>query len=324
MDASTRAIQRVTVIGTGMMGPGIAMCFAAGGKQVTLAARGKVSLARGRSNLESCLRDLEAEELLTAGEVSAAMGRVDFSTDIPGAAAGSDLVVESIAEDLAAKQALFAELDKVCTLGTIIASNTSGLRITDISALMSHPERAATTHFWLPPHLMPLVEIVKGGRTSDETAQALKAVLTEIGKRPVVVRKDVPGQLGSRLLSAITREAMYIVQEGIASAEEVDTAIKTGLGLRFPVFGPLDHADVAGLDLVLAVHSYLFKELCNATEPLPILKEKVENGDVGARAGHGFYDWTQRDVAQTKAARDAFIKARLKDLYPPRRAPAQG
>ncbi len=318
MSTERSTIQQVTVIGTGMMGPGIATCFAMGGKQVTLAARSESSLGKGRSGLEGCLRDLEAEQLLTGEGVSAALERVEFSTDILGAAARSDVVVESIAEDLAAKQLLFGELDKACPLETIITSNTSGLRITDISARMNHPERAATTHFWLPSHLMPLVEIVKGERTSDETAKTLMALLAGIGKRPVVVRKDVPGQLGNRLLSAITREAMYIVQEGIASAEEVDIAIKTGLGLRFPVFGPLDHADVAGLDLVLAVHSYLFKELCNATEPLPILRSKVENGDVGAKSGHGFYDWTERDVAQTKAARDAFIKARLKDLYPPR------
>lgn len=312
------SIERVTVIGMGMMGPGIAMCFAAGGRQVTMTGRTEASLGRGHAVLEACLRDLEGEGLLSAAAVSGALGRVKLSTDTLAAAAGSELVVESIVEDLPTKRALFAELDRVCPPSTIITSNTSGLRITDISAGMARPERAATTHFWLPPHLMPLVEIVKGERTSDETALALKAVLTEIGKRPVVVRKDVPGQLGSRLLSAITREAMYIVQEGIASAEEVDTAIKTGLGLRFPVFGPLDHADVAGLDLVLAVYSYLFKELCNATEPLPILTKKVEDGDVGARTGHGFYDWTQRDAAETKAARDAFIKARLKDLYPPR------
>ncbi len=318
MSTETPATQRVTVIGTGMMGPGIAMCFAVGGKQVTLAARSESSLGKGRSALDACLRDLEAEQLLTADDVSTALGRVEFSTDILVTAARSDLVVESISEDLAAKQLLFEELDDVCPPETIITSNTSGLRITDISARVGHPERTATTHFWLPPHLIPLVEIVQGERTSDETAERLRAVLAEIGKRPVVVRKDVPGQLGSRLLSAITREAMYIVQEGIASAEEVDTAIKTGLGLRFPVYGPLDHADVAGLDLLLAVHSYLFKELCNATEPLPILKDKVENGDLGAKTGHGFYDWTERDAAQTKAARDAFIKARLKDLYPPR------
>lgn len=316
MGADTQTIKSVTVIGTGMMAPGIAACFAVGGKSVTLAGRTGASLSRGRSNLLDCLRDLEVAEILTPAETSAALGRVEFSTDILGASARSDLVVESISENLAAKQDLFTQLDGMCRPDAVITSNTSGLRITDITARMSNPQRAATTHFWLPPHLIPLVEIVKGERTSDETVQTLRAVLTEIGKRPVVVRKDVPGQLGNRLLSAITREAMYIVQEGIASAEEVDTAIKTGLGLRFPVYGPLDHADVAGLDLLLAIHSYLFKDLCNSTEPLPILKEKVESGNVGAKSGHGFYDWTQRDVAQTKAARDAFIKARLKDLYP--------
>lgn len=310
------AIQNVAVIGTGAMGPGIAMCFAVGQKQVTLVGRSEASLDRGRLGVRACLDALEQEDLLTSEESNQAFDRVRFSTDLAGAVTAAQLVVESIVEDLPSKQAIFAELDRLCPPSTIVTSNTSGLRITEISARMEHPERAATTHFWLPPHLVPLVEIVKSERTTDETAEALRAVLTEIGKRPVVVKKDVPGQLGSRLLSAITREAMYIVQEGIASAEEVDTAIKTGLGLRFPVFGPLDHADIAGLDLVLSVQSYMFKDLCNATEPLPILKDKVERGDIGAKSGQGFHDWSKRDAAATKARRDAWLKARLKDLYP--------
>ena len=122
----------------------------------------------------------------------------------------------------------------------------------------------------------------------------------------------------ARLLAAITREAMYLVQEGVATAEEVDTAIKTGLGLRFPVFGPLEHADAAGLDLLMSIHSYLFSELCNSTEPLPILKAKLARGELGMRAGKGFYDWSQRDPEQLKALRDSFLIARLKDLYPAR------
>ncbi|MCL4369324.1 MAG: 3-hydroxyacyl-CoA dehydrogenase family protein [Chloroflexi bacterium] len=178
--------------------------------------------------------------------------------------------------------------------------------------------RAATTHFWNPPHLMPLAEIVQGMRTSEETVRRLREVLIQVGKSPVVVRKDVPGQLGNRLLHAITREAMNIVQEGIATAEEVDTAIKTGLGLRFPVYGPLEHADLVGLDLLLSIQSYLFEDLCNRTDPMPILREKTAQGDLGARTGRGFYDWSRKDADQVKATRDAFLMARLRDLYPPK------
>lgn len=311
-------VRNVVVIGTGMMGPGIAQAFASAGKQVTLVGRSPESLERGRTSVGKILQSLQTASLLSAEDVSRTMQHLSATTNLASAVSSADLVVESIVEDLSTKQNLFARLEQICPTSTIITSNTSGLPITKISATMDRPERAATTHFWMPSHLIPLVEIVKGERTSDETVQTLKDVLTEIGKRPVVVRKDVPGQLGARLLAAITREAMYLVQEGVATAEEVDTAIKTGLGLRFPVFGPLEHADAAGLDLLMAIHSYLFSELCNSTEPLTILKEKAERGELGMRTGRGFHDWSRRDPEQLKATRDQFLIARLGDLYPTR------
>jgi 3-hydroxybutyryl-CoA dehydrogenase len=312
-------IQRVVVIGTGMMGPGIAQGFATAGKQVTVIARAQESLDRGRSSVEAILSSLQKAEFVTQEEMSHTLRSITFSTDMEAAVAAADLVVESIVEDLSTKQALFARLDRLCPISTIITSNTSGLPITRISGEMEHPERAATTHFWMPSHLVPLVEIVMGARTSEDTAQRLREVLSDIGKRPVIVRKDIPGQLGARLLAAITREAMYLVQEGVASAEEVDTAIKTGLGLRFPVYGPLEHVDMAGVDLVHTTESYTFPALCNSTETLPILNEKLARGELGARTGKGFYDWTQRDPVAFRAQRDAFLMARLKDLYPPKK-----
>jgi 3-hydroxybutyryl-CoA dehydrogenase len=303
-----------------MMGPGIAQGFATAGKTVTVVGRSRESLDRGRASVEAILRSLQEAGFMSPEEMSGTLRSITFSTDMESAVSAANLVVESIVEDLPTKQAIFVRLDGLCSPDTIITSNTSGLPITKISAEMAHPERAATTHFWMPSHLIPLVEIVMGAKTSEETAQRLREVLLEVGKRPVIVRKDIPGQLGARLLAAITREAMYLVQEGVASAEEVDTAIKTGLGLRFPVYGPLEHADFAGIDLVHATETYTFPALCNSTETLPILNEKLANGELGAKSGHGFYDWTQRDPAKFRAQRDAFLMARLKDLYPPKKA----
>ncbi len=314
------AIQRVVVIGTGMMGPGIAQGFATAGKAVTMVGRSQESLERGRASVEAILRSLQEAGFMTPEEMAETLQSIRLTTEMESAVSTADLVVESIVEDLSAKQAIFARLDGLCPPSTIITSNTSGLPITRISAEMKHPERAATTHFWMPSHLVPLVEIVMGEKTSEETALRLREVLTEVGKRPVIVRKDIPGQLGARLLAAITREAMYLVQEGVASAEEVDTAIKTGLGLRFPVYGPLEHADFAGIDLVHTTESYTFPTLCNSTETLPILNEKLAGGELGVKSGKGFYDWTQRDPVKFRAERDAFLMARLKDLYPFRKA----
>jgi 3-hydroxybutyryl-CoA dehydrogenase len=160
---------------------------------------------------------------------------------------------------------------------------------------------------------MPLVEIVKGEQTSDETLTRLRALLSAAGKQAVIVLKDVPGQLGNRLLHALFREAFHIVQEGIASVEDVDLAIKNGPGLRFPAYGLLEHADMIGLDMELAIDSYLFAELCNLATAPKLLEEHVARGELGARSGRGLYDWSHKDPAEVRARRDQFIIDRLKE-----------
>jgi 3-hydroxybutyryl-CoA dehydrogenase len=210
------------------------------------------------------------------------------------------------------KQALFAEVEAVCADEAIVASNTSGLRISEISARMRRPQRAVTTHFYMPPHLVPLVDVVKGERTADDTIARVHALLTAAGKKPVVVRMDTPGQLGIRLLQAVNREAFNIVRRGIASAEDVDTAIKYGPGLRFPVYGPLEHADLVGLDFIDAVASYVWPDLSTEREPT-LLREMTARGERGVKDGRGFYDWSRRDPDEVKRVRDAFLLQRLKD-----------
>jgi 3-hydroxybutyryl-CoA dehydrogenase len=315
----TSSIKRVVVIGTGLMGPGIAQSFAAAGRQVSIFGRTQQSVDRGLTLLESNLCAMERAEMLDAEDVARIRAAVSGTTDLESAAARADLVVESVLEELQLKRSIFTLLDRICPEHTLICTNTSGLPVTEVSAEMSRPERAATTHFWNPPHLMPLVEIVKGDRTSLETVELLRALLLDVGKRPVVVRKDVPGQLGNRIFHAIKREAMYIVQEGIATAEEVDLAIKMGFGLRLPAHGPLEHTDLNGLDASLRTESYLFKSICSDDEPLPILKEKVANGERGLKDGKGFYDWSKRDAVEVRRIRDEFLMARVKEMYPPKR-----
>jgi 3-hydroxybutyryl-CoA dehydrogenase len=316
---NAEAIERVMVIGTGIMGPGIAQAFAAGGREAVLVSRSEDGLARGMAAIQSNLRAMEQAGLLSAEDTDLVLRAVRGSTDLEGEAARADLVVECVIEDLPVKRALFARLDRVCPPRILLASDTSGLRITDIASEMEHPERAATTHFWNPPHLMPLVEIVRGERTSAEAVETLRAVLLDIGKRPVVVRKDVLGQLGNRIWHAVKREAMHVVQEGIATVEEVDMAISTGFGLRLPVYGALEHTDHVGVDLNLYIHEYLFPDLCNSTEPLAIERGMAERGDLGVKTGRGFYDWSQRSADEVKRRRDAFLMAMARDLYPPAR-----
>ncbi|MGI9148848.1 MAG: 3-hydroxyacyl-CoA dehydrogenase family protein [Chloroflexota bacterium] len=304
---------RVAVLGAGMMGPGIAVTLALAGHDATVHGRTPESLQRGLEAIERCLGLLRDEHLVTSRAAIAARRRIDGSTDLAAAVARATFVFESVAEDLELKQRLFAQIERLVGPDTVLASNTSGLPITRIAEGMHSPERAATTHFWNPPHLMPLVEIVKGERTSEQTITRLHDVLTLAGKRVVVVRKDLPGQLGNRLLHALFREAFHLVQEGVATVEDVDAALKYGPGLRFPAYGLLEHADMVGLDMMLAIESYLFGALTNIDQPPAFVQDLVANGDLGAKTGRGLYDWTQRSAADVLAQRDAFIVSRLRE-----------
>jgi 3-hydroxybutyryl-CoA dehydrogenase len=308
-----QAAARVAVIGTGMMGPGIAMTLALAGHPVTLFGRSPDSVSRGLATVERGLQQLRDERLTNARSAQAARRRIQGATDLAGAVGRAAFVFESIVEELDLKQQLFGQLDQLAPTDAIFASNTSGLPITRIAEPMAHPERVATAHFWNPAHLMPLVELVKGERTSESTIEKLRQVLGSAGKRTVTVRKDVPGQLGNRLQHALFREAFHIIQEGVASVEDVDAAIKYGPGLRFPAYGLLEHADMVGLDMMQAIDSYLFPALSSAAGPPAFLRELIARGDLGAKTGHGLYDWTQRNAADVLAARDRFIAARLRD-----------
>ncbi len=305
-------IARVVIIGTGQMGPGIAVSTTLAGCQTTLVGRTEESLARGRSRYEAALAFMVEHGAVAAEAAAAAADRLACTVD-QAVAASADLVIESIVEHLPTKQAFFRELDARCPPRIILASNTSGLRISDIAGQMAHPERAVTTHFWNPAHLMPLVEVIQGERTTEETVQRTSRFLQRCGKRPVIGRKDVPGQICNRILQAVIRECIYMVQEGIASAADVETALKAGAGLRFPVYGPLEHLDAIGLDLGLAVQTSVLPSLCNATEPGQYLKNLVAASHLGARTGQGFHDWHTRSVDELRRTRDLWLVQRMKE-----------
>ena len=260
---------------------------------------------------------LEVNQLVTAARSNWALEHLDESTDYDASFAASDLVIESTPEDMTFKQDLFRRMDSIAKPEAVLASNTSGLSITAIaSAVQNRPERVLTAHFWNPPHLMPLVEIVRGEKTDPAVAIGLRDFLRACGKVPVLVKKDRPGQLGNRLQTALMREAMYIVQEGIAEPADVDLAARTGFGLRLPAYGIFEHMDNAGLDLVSSVVEYVSKDLCNDTGAPGILREKIEAGRTGAQSGAGFYDWEVRDVRAMRKRRDDFLLDFLKRYSP--------
>jgi 3-hydroxybutyryl-CoA dehydrogenase len=298
---------RVAVIGTGMMGPGIALTLAKGGSRVALYGRSQESVERGFAHLDEALAFLRDNRLMDAQEGAVLRERIWGTHDLEEAVSGAELVEESISENLDTKRVLFGQLEELCGTETILTSDTSGLRVSDIVMHLKHPERASTAHFWFPPYLMPLVEITQGEHTSAATVDMLVELMRRCGKVPVVARKDVPGQIANRLQHALFREAMYMVQEGIASAEDVDLSLRMGPGRRWPVYGVLEHHDLVGIDLGLAIQTSLAPGLCNFPGALPLLREKVARGELGVKTGQGFYNWSERDLEAVRARRDAFL-----------------
>ena len=290
-----------------MKGPGIALTLALGGWRTAIVSRSTGNAARAVERARSLVLQLADHDLADQAVTERAAELLSASTEFEETVASAGLVIESGPEDMAFKQELFAHMDAVTGPETLLASNTSGLSITAVAERCSRPERVLTAHFWNPAHLMPLVEIVMGAKTSDAAAEALRTVLVECGKTPVIVRQDRPGQLGNRLQMALVREAANIIAEGIASAEDIDTVAKNGFGLRMPAYGILEHQDVVGLKLGLAVTEYVARDLYNEPRAPEYFREMVRRGDLGASTGKGFYDWSVKSADEVRSRRDAFL-----------------
>ena len=300
-------ISEAAVIGTGMMGPGIAAVLALAGARTTIVSRSATGAMRAVFTTQALLRQLEENGLAPPERIAEAVPRL-FGADDPAApAASAGLVIEAIPEDMALKKDLFARLDAAAPPETILATCTSGLSITEIAKSTSRPGRVVTAHFWNPPHLMPLVEVVMGAQTEEAVANRMVTILRDLGKDPVLIRKDRPGQLGNRIQSALMREAISIVEQGIATAEDVDKAVRLGFGLRMPMWGPLQHIDAVGLDLVLAVQDYVLPDLNNHPRAPQLLRDRVARGELGQKAGRGFYDANTHDLEAEKRTRDKFL-----------------
>jgi len=257
---------------------------------------------------------LIANGLITTEEASETLRRIKAETDLVEAVKEADFVIEAIPEDMAAKKALFKELDELCSSRTILASNTSSFSITEIASVTSRPDRVVGTHWWNPPHLMPLVEIVKGKQTSDETVRITKDFVAGLGKVPVVC-KDSPGFLGVRLQAALVLEAIRMLEEGLATAEDIDMAVKLTLGLRLPILGPLEIVDLGGMDTFFYAYSYLYNTLGERFKLPQLLKRKVESNELGIKTGKGFYEYTREKINEITRRRDEWLIEQLKKLY---------
>ena len=311
---SVEDIQRIMVVGTGMMGPGIALSLARGGFSVDIYGRSAASLKRGEDNLAVNCGRLVEYDLAEQSEITAARGRIHLTDDLSGAAQEADMIVESVVEDLQTKREVFVSLCPLCSDDTILASNTSGISITKIAVAVSFPERFVGTHFWNPPYLMPLVEVIKGEQTSDQTLEVACQVIEAAGKQAVRVLKDVPGFLGNRLQHALWREALALVEQGVATPEDVDSMIKYSFAMRMPPLGVFEYMDMVGVDLVHSIHEYLFAELDNSTTASPLTAELCETGQLGMKTGRGFFTWTPEEIEERKRKRDDEVVRQLRQM----------
>jgi 3-hydroxybutyryl-CoA dehydrogenase len=294
---------RIAVVGAGLMGHGIAQVFALHGHDVAISDSSVAMLETAKDRITANLRDL--------GDDVSAVKRVRICSELVDAVRDADYVVEAVLEDLALKQRLFQEIEAAARPETIFASNTSVIPITAIMRDLRNRQRALGTHWWNPPYLVPLVEVIGTEWTSPTAIEWTIKLHAGVGKTPVQVKKDVPGFVGNRLQHALWRECVALVQNGICDAETVDTVIKESFGRRLAVLGPLENADLVGTDLTLAIHRTVLPDLDRTPGPLPYLEQLVEQGKLGMKSGQGFRKWSpeqqqalrQRVLGHLKQAR---------------------
>jgi 3-hydroxybutyryl-CoA dehydrogenase len=280
---------RIAVVGAGLMGHGIAQVFALAGHAVTITDQHKPSLDTAKERIAKNLRDL--------GDDPKAVERVTPVADLGDCVREADYVVEAVLEDMPLKQRIFGEIEKNVRPDTILASNTSVMPITEIMKGLQRRDRALGTHWWNPPFLVPLVEVIGTQWTSPQAIDFTMKLHADAGKMPAHVKKDVPGFIGNRLQHALWREAISLVERGICDAETVDKVIKAAFGRRLPVLGPLENADMIGTDLTLAIHQNVLADVESRPGPSPYLERLVAEGKLGFKSGEGFRKWSPEQQA---------------------------
>ncbi|MHB8991165.1 MAG: 3-hydroxyacyl-CoA dehydrogenase family protein [Chloroflexota bacterium] len=317
MDAGK--IERVAVIGSGLMAVGLVQILAQGGCHVYLVGRSEQSLRKCLGRVREGLAAFVRYGWLDERQVDPVLGRIELTTSLEKAAAESHFALETVVEDLGVKREIFRRLDRHAPAETILATNSSSLSVGDIAEATRHPERVVGSHFFYPAAVVPLVEVGYGRVTSDRVVETTVAFWKRCGKEPVVCRGNLKGYLVNRLQLALAREAISLVQNGVAGPRDVDRAIRLGFGLRLPLTGILEQRDWAGLDTHLAASSSIYPTLEDSREPLPFMVERVARGELGAKIGKGFYDWTGKDVESLRRKRQEqliqLVRA-LKEIMP--------
>jgi 3-hydroxybutyryl-CoA dehydrogenase len=289
----TMPLERIAILGTGLMGRGIAQVFACAGASVRITDPMPEARARAPSRILASIDE--------AGGDPAALDQIEVVESLQACLADADWVFEAAPENLELKQQLFADVERAAKPDAILASNTSVIPISQIMERVVRKKRALGTHWWNPPYLVPLVEVVRTKATSDAAVAEMLALLRGVGKAPVEVKRDVAGFVGNRLQHALWREAIALVAEGVCDAKTVDDVVKSSFGARLAVLGPLENADLVGIDLTRAIHSYVLPALNRTTTPSPYLDALIAKGRLGFKTGGGFHDWTGDEQAALRS-----------------------
>ena len=293
-------IRNIAIIGLGTMGPGMAARLARGGLQVVAYDVAPAAIERARSMLSVAETVLDA---LGIAPPSAGVGTVRFTDDIGDAISGADLVIENVPENISVKADVYRTVDGLIGPDTIVASDTSGIPITKLQAHISHPERMVGMHWSNPPHIIPMIEVIAGEKTAPQTVATIRDLIRSIGLLPVVVKKDVPGFVENRVLYALLREAVDLVERGVIDPEDLDTCVSWGIGYKIAVIGPMALLDMAGLDIYKSVSSFLNADLSNRDDVAPMVLEKTNASKFGLKSGEGMFSYTPEQIKALQAER---------------------
>lgn len=288
--------QIVAVVGAGTMGPGIAATIASHGFNVRLYDIQPESLERSRNTVDTIYETLLASGFLTQDQVAQGNEGLEFTLDLKEALEGVDFVIETIPEDMDVKQSFFRQAEQMVPEKTILASNTSGIPITKLAEACRHPGRVIGMHWSNPPHIIPVIEVIRGAKTEDATVAAIRELTERVQMIPVDVLRDVPGFVENRILYAIMREALHLLDQEVASAEDIDAIVKWGVGYKLSVIGPLELLDMAGLDIYHSVASYLNADLNASSEVSAIVRDKVAKGELGIKTGKGLFEYRSDEI----------------------------
>lgn len=294
-------IHHVSLLGLGTMGPGIAARLAYSGVSVRVYDTSESAVERSKGLIDSAFIILDKLNI----EPSKNKCRdIKFSTSLDECVENSDLVIENVPEDIAIKSALYKKIDPIISPSTIVASNTSGIQITQLQDFISNPERFIGMHWSNPPHIIPMIEVIAGKKTDKQTVENVRNFIKLLHLLPVVVKQDVPGFVENRVLYALLREVVDLVERGVIDSEDIDTCVSWGIGFKIAVIGPMALLDMAGLDIYKSVSSFLNKDLSKKEDVASLILDKVNNKNLGIKTTKGIYDYTTEKILELKKERE--------------------